>query len=308
MKSKQSSQLFDRFFESRILRTEKFLNRLFENSLHHPATERWGNEQLLRAINYTVTNGGKRIRPVLVNSAAVAIDLSETKILDCPAAVIELLHTYSLVHDDLPAMDDDELRRGKPSCHRAFGEATAILTGDALHSWAFELLADAPGLSAEQRLKMIKILAAAAGPKGMVGGQAIDIAATDSEMDLEQLRTMHLLKTGALIRAALALGGIAGGASQCQLTALDEYGTHIGLAFQVVDDILDVESNAATLGKTQGKDSDANKPTYVKLMGVEGAKAEALQLLSAALSALEEFGNSANYLRELAHYIIERKN
>jgi farnesyl diphosphate synthase/geranylgeranyl diphosphate synthase type II len=167
-------------------------------------------------------------------------------------------------------------------------------------------IADAPELSAEQKVRMIKVLAHAAGPAGMVGGQYIDIQATDSEMTLEELQNMHALKTGALIRASVALGGIAAGATEEQLAALDEYGTHIGLAFQVVDDILDVEADSETLGKTAGKDGDANKPTYVKLMGLEGAKAEAQRLLQAALDALGDFGDSADHLCDLARYIVER--
>jgi farnesyl diphosphate synthase/geranylgeranyl diphosphate synthase type II len=178
--------------------------------------------------------------------------------------------------------------------------------GDGLQARAFELLADAPGLSAEQKIQMIKILAAAAGPGGMVGGQFIDIQATDSELSLAELQAMHALKTGALIRAALALGGVAAGADEQQLSALDAYGTHIGLAFQVVDDILDVEGDTQTLGKTQGKDSEANKPTYVKLLGLDGAKAEAKRLLGEALHALGDFGESADLLRDLARYIVER--
>jgi farnesyl diphosphate synthase/geranylgeranyl diphosphate synthase type II len=217
-----------------------------------------------------------------------------------------MLHTYSLVHDDLPAMDDDDLRRGQPSLHRAYDEATAILVGDGLQARAFEMLADAPGLSAQQRVDMIRVLAAAAGSAGMVGGQYIDIRATDSDMGLEELQAMHSLKTGALIRASLALGGIAAGASDQQLEALDAYGRHIGLAFQVVDDVLDVEGDSATLGKTSGKDDAANKPTYVKLMGLDGARAEAQRLLVEAIGALEIFGESAERLRQLAHYIVER--
>jgi farnesyl diphosphate synthase/geranylgeranyl diphosphate synthase type II len=219
---------------------------------------------------------------------------------------LELIHTYSLIHDDLPAMDDDDMRRGRPSLHKAFDEATAILVGDGLQARAFELLADAPDLSAEQKVRMIKVLAQAAGMEGMVGGQYIDIQATGSDMTLEELRAMHAMKTGALIRASVALGGIAAGATEEQLAALDEYATHIGLAFQVVDDILDVEGDSATLGKTAGKDHEANKPTYVKLLGLEGAKTEAQRLLQAALDALDGFGESANHLRELARYIVER--
>jgi farnesyl diphosphate synthase/geranylgeranyl diphosphate synthase type II len=203
-------------------------------------------------------------------------------------------------------MDDDDMRRGKPTLHKAFDEATAILVGDGLQARAFELLADAPDLSDQQKVNMIKVLAQAAGPAGMVGGQYIDIQAVDSDMSLEELQAMHALKTGALIRASLALGGIAAGASDQQLGALDDYGTHIGLAFQVVDDILDVEGDSVTLGKTRGKDADANKPTYVKLLGLDGAKAEARRLLEAALGALDGFGESADHLRELARYIVER--
>jgi geranylgeranyl pyrophosphate synthase len=226
--------------------------------------------------------------------------------IDHVAAATELIHTYSLIHDDLPAMDDDDLRRGKPSLHKAYDEATAILVGDGLQARAFELIADAPDLGAEQKIRMIKVLANAAGMESMVGGQYIDIQATDSDMSLEELQAMHSLKTGALIRASLALGGIAAGASEELLAALDEYGTHIGLAFQVVDDILDVEGDEETLGKTQGKDAEANKPTYVKLMGLEGAKTEAQRLLQAALDALDSFGESADHLRDLARYIVER--
>jgi geranylgeranyl pyrophosphate synthase len=210
------------------------------------------------------------------------------------------------VHDDLPAMDDDDLRRGKPSLHVAYDEATAILVGDGLQSRAFELLAEAPGLSAEQRIAMVRVMAKAVGSAGMVGGQYIDIQATDTALSLEQLQTMHSLKTGALIRASLAVGGIAAEASQEQLSALDEYGRHIGLAFQVIDDILDVESDTETLGKTQGKDAEANKPTYVKLLGLDGAKAEAQTLLNAALDAVDSFDSSADHLRDLARYIVER--
>jgi geranylgeranyl pyrophosphate synthase len=264
--------------------------------------------RVLEACIYALSNGGKRVRPTLAHAAAQAIGASPNLNIDSIAAAVEIIHTYSLIHDDLPAMDDDDLRRGKPSLHKAFDEATAILVGDGLQARAFELLCDAEDFSAEQKVAMVKVLSAAAGIRGMVGGQAIDIAAVDSDMDLEQLQTMHALKTGALIRASLALGGIAAEATEEQLAALDEYGTHIGLAFQVVDDILDVEGDTETLGKTRGKDSEANKPTYVKLMGLDGAKAEARRLLDAALDALDDFGDSADHLRDLARYIVERKN
>jgi farnesyl diphosphate synthase/geranylgeranyl diphosphate synthase type II len=297
------------FVSSSQKRFESVFSKISAFSISTSNATEGQNTSIFPAISYTLFNGGKRIRPILTYAASAAIN-SQTaaSTLNHPACAIELIHTYSLIHDDLPAMDNDDLRRGKPSCHKAFDEATAILAGDALHSRAFELLADTPKLSAEQRIKMVKVLAAAAGPRGMVGGQAIDIAATNSEITLSQLQTMHEMKTGALIRAALALGGIASGASQVQLTALDDYGRHIGLAFQVADDILDVEGDSATLGKTQGKDAEANKPTYVKLMGLEGAKSEARRLLAEALASLDCFGQSAGHLRDLASYIVERKN
>ena len=264
-------------------------------------------DTISQACSYVLTNGGKRIRPTLVYAAAQALGhKGHGTDLDHVACALEMIHTYSLVHDDLPAMDDDDLRRGRPSCHKAFNEATAILAGDALQAWAFELLADAPGFNTVQRVALIKSLAKAAGLQGMVGGQAMDIAATNSNVNLQQLQSMHAFKTGAIIRAALTMGGIAATASAEQLSALDTYGTHIGLAFQVVDDILDVEGNAETLGKTQGKDRKANKPTYVSLMGLDGAKKESQRLLQAALEALGEFGVSADSLRGLAHYITAR--
>ena len=251
-------------------------------------------DAITHACQYALINGGKRIRPILVYASAGAVGRAGHGAgLDHIACALEMIHTYSLIHDDLPAMDDDDLRRGKPSLHRAYDEATAILVGDGLQARAFELLAEAPGLSDGQRIAMIKVLAGAAGLRGMVGGQFIDVQATDSDMSLDQLQAMHSLKTGALIRAALALGGIAAGATQEQLSALDNYGSHIGLAFQVVDDILDVEGDTQTLGKTQGKDGAANKPTYVKLLGLDGAKTEAPDWLSA--EELENFRQVYRY-------------
>ena len=266
-------------------------------------------DRLFEACSYTLGGGGKRIRPILCYSAAAAVNPNaNADALAYAACAVEMVHAYSLIHDDLPAMDDDDLRRGRLSCHKAFDEATAILAGDALQSRAFELLTICPGLDACQKLQMVSTLTAAVGPLGMLGGQMMDIDAVGSNISLEQLQTMHSLKTGALIRASLTLGGIVSGASHKQLAAMDSYGSDIGLAFQIVDDILDVESDTATLGKTQGKDGSANKPTYVKLMGITSAKLEAKRLLSEAITALEDFGSSASYLRDLAYYIIERKN
>ncbi|MEP5566539.1 MAG: polyprenyl synthetase family protein [Halioglobus sp.] len=262
---------------------------------------------LVRSSNYALASSGKHVRPTLAYCGANATNPTlKTRVVDYPACALELIHTYSLIHDDLPAMDNDDMRRGKPSLHKAYDEATAILVGDGLQARAYELIADAPDLSAEQKVRMIKVLTNTAGMSGMVGGQYIDIQATNSGMSLAELREMHALKTGAIIRASLALGGIAANATEEQLAALDAYGQHIGLAFQVVDDILDVESDSETLGKTQGKDAEANKPTYVRLLGLDGAKTEARRLLAAAIEALNDFGESADQLRGLARYIVER--
>lgn len=279
------------------------IQALLSDSAAGPASRLDG---LRTASRYACESGGKRIRPVLAQAAALAVGDADKPAVHSTSIALELIHTYSLIHDDLPAMDDDDMRRGKPSLHRAYDEATAILVGDGLQARAFELLADAPDLTAEQKVRMIRVLAKASGMEGMVGGQYIDIQAVDSQMTLEELRAMHMLKTGALIRASLALGGIAANATEAQIAALDKYGCHIGLAFQVVDDILDVEGDTETLGKTQGKDAEANKPTYVQLLGLDGAKAEAQHLLQSALDALSGFGESADQLRELARYIVER--
>lgn len=300
------SKSFSEFLQDSQRRCSEALPRLLSSTSQNPVDSSLSNSPLFHACEYSISNGGKYVRPVLVYAAEIAVTKTSSASSDYPACAIELIHTYSLIHDDLPAMDDDDLRRGQPSLHRAYDEATAILAGDALQASAFELLADTPGITAEQKVKMIKVLAVAAGRHGMVGGQAIDIDAVDTEINLTQLREMHSLKTGALISASLALGAISAGATEKQLAELHEYGKHIGLAFQVVDDILDVVGNTQTLGKTQGKDSEANKPTYVKLLGLDGAKTEAQQLLASALAALEEFGESADYLRELASYIVHR--
>ena len=261
---------------------------------------------LARAVDYALGVGGKRIRPTLVFRAARVLGRDRAPALDHAAGAIELVHTYSLIHDDLPAMDDDDLRRGHPTLHRAFDEATAILVGDGMQVQAFTLLADAPALAAERRLRMIALLADAAGFTGMVGGQHLDVAGTGSALALDALEAMHACKTGALIRAALALGAHAAEADDATLRALDRYGERIGLAFQVVDDILDVEGSSAVLGKTGGKDAAEHKSTYVSLLGIDGARRTAAELLEAALDALAEFGAGAEDLRSLARFIVER--
>ncbi|MDZ4261526.1 MAG: farnesyl diphosphate synthase [Pseudomonadota bacterium] len=264
--------------------------------------------QLRAAMRYSLFNGGKRVRPILAYAAALAIDPKiNLTLIDPVAAALECLHSYSLVHDDLPAMDDDDLRRGKPTCHIAFNEASAILAGDGLQTLAFDLLTTAD-LPATTLIQLVRQLALGAGIDGMVLGQAIDLAAVDHQLDLAQLETMHRYKTGALIRASVAMGAICAGADEKQLAALDNYAAAIGLAFQVQDDILDVTGDTATIGKQQGADIARNKPTYVSLLGLDAAKAKADELHRQALGALSGFDASATPLRQLASYIVERSN
>lgn len=264
--------------------------------------------RLLEAMRYSVFNGGKRIRPVLVYATGQAL-LSDTPLTDTAACSVELIHAYSLIHDDLPAMDDDALRRGKPTCHIAFDEASAILAGDALQTLAFELLSNDPAAQKNPALalQMIQRLAQASGSAGMVGGQAFDLDSTGKQLSLEQLKQMHRHKTGALISASVILGALASGqASSLQLAALEEYATCTGLAFQIKDDILDVESDTETLGKQQGADESHNKATYTSILGLAEAKQAALSQHQQALAALDIFGPEADNLRHLSAYIIER--
>jgi geranylgeranyl diphosphate synthase type II len=266
--------------------------------------------RLYDAMRYSVMNGGKRVRPLLAYAACEALGgIAEDA--NGAACAVELIHAYSLVHDDLPAMDDDDLRRGQPTTHKAFDEACAILAGDGLQSLAFTALLD-PTLTsrdAETRLSMVRALAQAAGPAGMVGGQAIDLGSVGLKLDQTALEYMHRHKTGALIEASVRLGALASGrADQSQLDALQIYARAVGLAFQVQDDILDVESDTATLGKRQGADIARDKPTYPALLGLDAAKAYALELRDQALEALSAFGDTAEPLRELARYIVNRRN
>jgi geranylgeranyl diphosphate synthase, type II len=268
--------------------------------------------QLLNAMKYSLFNGGKRVRPVLVYACAEAISdirQSTTTVSDYAAMAIEAIHAYSLIHDDLPAMDDDDLRRGKPTCHIAFGEATAILAGDALQAFAFNILCEAVEADPSIQLQMIHTLSHASGANGMVGGQSIDLASVEQTLTLNQLETMHRLKTGALISASTRLGALSTGiASEAQLRALHEYANAIGLAFQVQDDILDVTSDTHTLGKQQGADAALNKPTYISLLGVDAAQKKAKALHEQALDALSGFDYRADNLRHLSAYIINRRS
>jgi geranylgeranyl diphosphate synthase type II len=266
--------------------------------------------RLYDAMRYSVMNGGKRVRPLLVYAACEALRGAADQ-ANGAACAVELIHAYSLVHDDLPAMDDDDLRRGQPTTHKAFDEACAILAGDGLQSLAFSVLTDArlTPQSADTRLTMVNALAQAAGPAGMVGGQAIDLGSVGLKLDQTALAFMHRHKTGALIEASVRLGALASGkASQDSLDALQTYARAIGLAFQVQDDILDVESDTATLGKRQGADIARDKPTYPALLGLEEAKHYALELRDQALDALKRFDDAAEPLRALARYIVERRS
>lgn len=264
--------------------------------------------RLAEAMTYSLSNGGKRIRPTLVYASAAALGQTPSAALDSVAVALECIHAYSLIHDDLPAMDDDDLRRGQPSCHVAFDEATAILAGDALQALAFECLAGAPELNAQQRVNLVLELAQAAGGQGMVLGQAIDLGAVEQQLTLIDLERMHRHKTGALIRASVVMAALATGASDEQVASLEQYALAAGLAFQVQDDILDVTADTQTLGKRQGADSARQKPTYVSLLGLEGAREKADALLATALEALKPLGPAADPLRTLAHYIVERSH
>lgn len=264
---------------------------------------------LHEAMRYAVLGNGKRIRPILVYASGRAFGVPCEE-LDGPAAAIEMIHAYSLVHDDLPAMDDDDLRRGKPTCHKAFGEATAILAGDALQALAFHALAhDARILvSAEQRLRMIDILAIASGSLGMAGGQAIDLAAVGKQLNLQQLENMHLHKTGALICSCVELGALSlQGIEQRRMDQVAEYARCIGLAFQIRDDILDIEGDTEVIGKPQGSDIARNKPTYPNLLGLDGARKAARDLHRQALASIAGFDERADVLRWLADYVISRE-
>ena len=264
-------------------------------------------QRLHEAMRYAVLRGGKRVRALLA-FAAGELCQAKPQAVEAAAAAVELIHAYSLVHDDLPCMDDDDLRRGTPSCHKPFDDATAWLVGDALQSLAFRLLAE-PGLVADsaRQLEMIHLLAVASGSRGMAGGQAIDLASVGRSLSQAELEYMHIHKTGALIRAAALLGAHAAPiANEQRLHAIDQYAQSIGLAFQVVDDILDAEADTATLGKTAGKDAGANKPTYVTILGLARAKELARELYERALEPLAVFGPEAQRLVQLAQFITQR--
>ncbi|WP_370663929.1 polyprenyl synthetase family protein [Massilia forsythiae] len=280
-------------------RTEAALDAFLPPASRVPA-------KLHEAMRYTVLGGGKRVRPLLAHASADLFGADDDTAARAACAV-EMIHAYSLVHDDMPCMDDDALRRGKPTVHVAYDEATALLVGDALQAQAFEVLAGST-VAPQRLVTMLRLLAEAAGSAGMCGGQAIDLDSVGLKLDLEQLERMHQLKTGAMLRVSVVLGALAGRELEsAELDALGAYARAIGLAFQVVDDVLDATADSATLGKTAGKDAAANKPTYVSILGLAPSKALAEQLRGQAHAALAPFGDKAQRLRELADLIVQRK-
>lgn len=279
--------------------------RRVESTLQRSLTLPEAPQNVVSAMRYAVLGGGKRIRPLLAYAGALGVG-GHMEAADIPAAAVELIHAYSLIHDDLPAMDDDKLRRGRPTCHIVFGEAQAILAGDALQALAFELLAAAPRLAVGHatRLRMVQVLAQASGAAAMVGGQAIDIAATGFALSEAELTRMHSLKTGALIRASVILGALSTNlATAAHIQALERFATLAGLAFQIQDDILDVTSSTAVSGKQQGKDAAQNKPTYVSLLGLDGARQRLAEVAKAAELALESGVNAAPLLQLLEQIV-----
>lgn len=301
MANKEQSQ---QWLEQHIERVERVLEQVMPQPTVVPAS-------LHEAMRYAVLGGGKRVRAALVYAAGEAavqgseLSSAQAKALDHAAAAVELIHAYSLVHDDLPCMDDDDLRRGRPTVHVAYDEATAMLVGDALQPLAFELVANMP-VAPALVIQAVAALSKAAGSQGMVGGQAIDCASVDKQLNLEQLRQMHSLKTGAMLEVSVLLGGIVAGASSATRQQLIDYAKAVGLAFQVVDDILDVTADTATLGKTAGKDAADNKPTYVSIMGLAESKQLLADLKDQACKALLPLGAGAHSLALLADFIVDR--
>lgn len=264
----------------------------------------------IESMVYSLSAGGKRVRPILCMAAAEALGQDMANLMAIPCA-LECIHTYSLIHDDLPAMDNDELRRGKPTNHMVYGEAAAILAGDSLLTFAFELLSytfPSANISPGNQIRIINTVAKAAGPLGMVGGQALDIASENKKIPFETLRFIHSRKTGALITASVQCGALLGNASETQLEALTEYGQNIGLAFQIVDDLLNVEGTTEELGKAVGSDADRNKATYPSFFGVTETRERAKSAVGKAIEALKQFDQKADHLRQLAAYIYDRTN
>ena len=292
-------------FAARVAACQARIERVLDQALQLPDP---GTARLREAMRYSVLGAGKRLRPTLVYLTGEACGAPLAR-LDAPAAAVELIHVYSLVHDDLPAMDDDDLRRGRPTCHRAYDEATAILVGDALQALAFAVLAHAPldGATPAARLEMIRVLSRSIGTGGMAGGQAVDLEAVGRTLDVAAIENMHRRKTGALIQGSVLLGALAAGVTDgAQLEALGRFGAEIGLAFQIQDDILDVEGDPRLLGKSTGADAAHAKPTYPSTAGLEAARERARVLRDAAIAQLEPLGERAGALAELARFVVSR--
>ncbi len=295
------AERFEALLESYQVRVNQALDRWLPSPSINP-------EKLHQAMRYSVTGGGKRVRPVLVYATASALEIPLERV-DGIAAAVEIIHAYSLIHDDLPAMDDDDLRRGQPTCHRKFDEATAILAGDALQALAFYILSHDPAMTADaaKRLQMIEKLALYSGSRGMAGGQAIDLASVGRTLDLAELETMHIHKTGALIRTCVQMAALSSDTVEpWQLEALDQYAKKIGLSFQVQDDILDVTSDTDTLGKPQGSDAELDKPTFPSVLGLEPSRKKAQHLHHQALQAIDRLGSEADILRTISHWFVTR--
>jgi farnesyl diphosphate synthase len=290
---------FEEWMRAVLARVEAALERYLPETATEPA-------RLHEAMRYAVLGGGKRVRPLLVHAAG-ELTGARPEALEAASAALEMIHVYSLVHDDMPCMDDDALRRGKPTVHVQYDEATALLVGDALQSQAFVALTDETALDTRAQAALVRELAVASGSLGMAGGQAIDLASVGLTLTRPQLETMHRMKTGALLRASVRMGALAGTAPDADaLRALDAYAAAVGLAFQVVDDILDVTTDSATLGKTAGKDAKDGKPTYVSIIGLDASRALAAQLRRDAHEALVPFGERARRLAELADLVVNR--
>ena len=292
-------------FPQRLAQYRARIEQVLERCLTLPDP---GTERLRDAMRYSALGGGKRLRPMLVYLTGESLGASLAQ-LDAPAAAVELIHVYSLVHDDLPAMDDDDLRRGRPTCHRAYDEATAILVGDALQALAFAVLAgdDSPAVAPAVRIAMIRALADAAGTSGMAGGQAVDLAAVGQTLSVDAVENMHQRKTGALIRGSVLLGALAAGITTGpEYVALERFGAQVGLAFQIQDDILDVGGDPALLGKATGADAALSKPTYPSTVGLKSARDRARQLRDDAVAALAPLGGRGAMLTELAHFVVSR--
>ena len=290
---------FEEWMRAVLARVEAALERYLPEAAIEPA-------RLHEAMRYAVLGGGKRVRPLLVHAAG-ELTGARPEALEAASAALEMIHVYSLVHDDMPCMDDDDLRRGKPTVHVQYDEATALLVGDALQSQAFVVLTDETALDTRAQASLVRELAVASGSLGMAGGQAIDLASVGLTLTRPQLETMHRMKTGALLRASVRMGALAGAAPDAKaLAALDAYAAAVGLAFQVVDDILDVTTDSATLGKTAGKDAKDGKPTYVSIIGLDASRALAAQLRRDAHDALAPFGEHARRLAELADLVVNR--